>query len=211
MSYYYCYRLGYQKGGKIYPLFPFRADGTWEDIISHSRSYETGLHENCCQIRKDMVSDELKARMLKGYAEEGTEDEHLEDALHYWKWMPLSALPTGSFVKSGYFLTEEVQQYQYALEHGDCLDDLDIFYDSLTPTVYSTRLSNYMAIKIPDGKLDEGGNVLVHPVTDYMYFAYPDYNCKEYDAFMIRSAVDMCNVFTYDNDDIEIVVIDVEG
>lgn len=206
MSYYYGYRLGYLKDNKIYPLFPFSVDGTWEDIISRSRSYGDELHELFDHIPVEMVSDELKSRIVRDLE---TPEDRFKENLSYWKWLRFSDLPIGSYIKTGYFLINDVLRYES--EPGEYIypSYAGLFYDKLSPNAYIARMNTYQLTK-QDGKKDEDGDWIERPVYDYMYYAYPDYGSDEYAAAMIRSAASMCDMFCYDNK-AELVVIDVEG
>lgn len=209
MSYYYCYRLGYKKDEKLYPLFPFSADGRWKDAICHSRSYDTKLHEDFNSTSVEMLSDEMKQMICKDYLDPDVSNEdRIKEVVPYIKWLPLKELPKGDYIKRGYFLISDVETYERRMEQdGWC--DADIFYDTLSVTVYNSRLKNAMMLG-DDAVKDEEGNIVEHAVRDYMYYVYPDYNCKEYDAFILRTIAESCEYFDYKNGG-EIVVIDWEG
>lgn len=210
MSYYYCYRLGRKKDGKLYPLYPFTADGKWKDIISRSRSFESGLNEEFYPVRADMLSDEFKKIIKDSYLDQTKSvEECVEDTVPYIKWLPLKELPSEDFIKRGYFLIADVEQYEKALASGESTYMMDIFYDSLSTTVYNSRLKHAMMLG-DDCIKDEDGGIIQHSIKDYMYYAYPDYECKEYDSFLLRASANACEL--YDKEKYgEIVVIDWEG
>ena len=56
----------------------------------------------------------------------------------------------------------------------------------------------------------EGEKIERHSARDYMYYAYPDYSCKEYEAEVIRTIA--YRLETYDlPKGFELVVIEDEG
>lgn len=199
MSYYYSYRLGYKKDGKLYPLAPFSESGKWKDIICRSRNYASDLHEYFAPVSKNMVTAELAQYILDDYYTK-SEGEQV-NALQYVKYLPLNMLPSGDYVKSGYFLIDDVKAYENSKDDCD-----DLFYDKLSPTEYAARLENYMKFG-DDEKRDENGDLVRHSIKDYMYYAYPDYSCKEFEAFQIRFLAN--ESFAYDK--FEIVALDFEG
>ena len=212
MSYYYCYRLGYRKDGKLYPLYPFTSDGKWTDVISHSRTYDTRLHDNFYSVNIDMLSDEFKNKIIKNLSNDNRDaNEYINDTIPYLKWLPIDELPKGEFVKRGYFLISDVETYEKDIEEGGDGSGLDIFYDNLNIVAYNARLKNAMMLG-DDCIKDENGDIIQHSIKDYMYYAYPDYWCKEYYSFVLRRAASECEYLdiVYKNGG-EIVVIDWEG
>ncbi len=178
MSWYYNYRLGYMKDGKIYPLAPFDAAGKWHDVFYRSRSFTSDLHEKFWPIKEEMVTDEFK----KGFPwyEEASESE--KGLVTY---LPLKDLPTGSYIKSGYFLLEDIKAYEEY--HGTD----DIFYDSLTEKEYLRLMKNELLFGKPQEKEDDFGETYTpKSCADYAFYAYPDYFCEEYEAFLLRTAAE---------------------
>ena len=197
MSYYYSYYLGYKKDNKIYPLGPYNCQGKIRPIISRSRSFASDLHEEFYTIREDAVSDELR----KDFEYEDWKGNKVVDA----KYLPLDELPSGDYIKKGYCLISDVRVYE------ENPDDFDGFFDTLSPTVYAAMLDNELKFGKPTPqKDDEGCEYTPHSVSDYMYYAYPDFHCKEYEADFIRT---FANYFrNYDIEfDAELVVLETEG
>lgn len=115
--------------------------------------------------------------------------------------LPYNNLPTGDFIKSGYFLIEDVEQYLKDRETED------IFYDKLTPEAYAERLKTEAILGPPRPKKDiEGNEYEVHSCMDYMYFAYQDYESDEYVAFMIRWIIGILDPYNFERDDIVVVM-----
>ena len=99
MSWYVSFYIGLQdKDGKIYPLGPFNNKGEYKCVHYTSRSFTTDLKDCFDQIKEEMISDELKKEFP--YCCE-------TDFSPYFGYVPLSQLPTGDWVKSGYYLLED--------------------------------------------------------------------------------------------------------
>ena len=174
MSYYYNYYIGYEHDGKIYPLGPYDCNNKIRDAISKSRSFASNLHDDFCSVPENMISDELR----KEFEYEDWNGNKTVDV----KYLPISELPEGSFIKRGYFLISDVKAY----EEND--DTFDLFYENLNPTLYAAKLQNELTFGKPGPKKDCEGEEYTEPsASDFMYYAYPDYNCKEYEAHIIRT------------------------
>lgn len=205
MSYYYTYYLAYKtKDNKIYPLGPFDYKNEYRDVLSISRSFASDMHEQFWQIKEEMITDELKEVFRNKYDFRYEEDKEqaLMDALKEFKWVSLSDLPNDSYIKKGYFLIEDIKKYEKDN------DAWDLFYEHLTPTEYAMQLENEMKFGKPKPQKDcDGYEIEVHSVADYAYYAYPDYQSAEYEAFILREVAGMLNI----PDDAEVVVLDMEG
>lgn len=205
MSWYYNYYLGYKKDGKIYPLGLFDGDGKIHNVFSRSRSFASHLWEKFRPIKDDEITDELKKAFP--YEFEADDDNSCFRAPRM-EVLPESELPNSDFVKSGYFLIDDVVQYR---ESGN--DSEGLFYDRLSPEVYAARLpidmkkSTKPKRRAVSYEEDEGEE---HLATDYMYFCYPDYDCVEYESHMIKLAA---NSYEYAEvlKDAEIVILLTQG
>ena len=204
MSWYYTYYLGYikkdDKEEKIYPLGPFDYKGKLKDVFSKSRSFASDLHEDF----RDINADQLDESFLKALG--------IEKNYSCIKMLSLSDLPKTDYVKSGYFLLSDVEEY-YKYKNECSIGDLGIFYDKLTPEVYGLRLSNEIAFKTKKRiKYDaEGEEIEIHPCSDYTFFSYPDYNSKEYESFLIKNVANILYDKYLDDENIEVVVVETEG
>ena len=200
MSYYYNYTIGYMHEDKIYPLGPYNSFGKLKDVISKSRSFASDLHYSFWHIPEEMISDELR----KEFEYEDWKGEKQIEV----KYLPVTELPEGSFIKTGYFLIEDVEQYEQ--EHGD---SYDLFYDHLSPTVYAAKAQNEARFGSPEKQVDEeGGDITPHSASEYMYYAYPDFNSKEYEAFQLRAAAEMLKEYGRPMPDgAVLVVLETEG
>ena len=116
----------------------------------------------------------------------------------------LDELPKGSYIKSGYFLIEDVERYMHT-------GDPDSFYDRKEPAVFAAILQNEAVLGAPPTKYDlEGNPYPIRSAADYMYFAYPDYQSEAYEAFLIRQFAEALERYP----DIEfdsIIVLETEG
>lgn len=178
MSYYYSYYLGYKLDGKIYPWGLYDANGKLKPVICRSRSFASDLHYIFIDVDKDSISDELTNEFKYN-------DCLGESRILNVKYLPESDLPSGSYIKDGYFLIDEVKQY------NDGEDPLDCFSEIITPEVYAAKLHNEITFGKNKPKKDEFGYEYTEPnASDYMYFAYPDYQTEEYESFLLRQMID---------------------
>jgi len=199
MSYYYNYFIGYILEGKIYPLGPYTANGKRRDVVSRSRSFASDLHEDFYVIRDEMISDELR----KDYEYETYEGEKEMPKL---KYLRVSELPKESYIRKGYFLIKDVVLY----EEGDGDSD-ELFYDRISPSVYAGMMKNEITFGKPEDEYDaEGEKIEHHSARDYMYYAYPDYFSREYEAEMLRVTAGMLDEYDLPKGS-ELVVIEDEG
>ena len=169
MSYYYNYYIGYKKDNKIYPFAPYDANGKFYSIISKSRSFASNLYEDFYHVKEEQISDELR----KIFSYKNYNNEEVVEV----KYLPVKDLPKGSFIKTGYFLIDEVERYERT-------EEIDVFSTPLTPQIYAAKFQN----EVMFGKKKSNDEECVeYNASDYMYYAYPDYNSKEYEAFILRS------------------------
>ena len=199
MSYYYNYFIGYESGGKIYPLGPYDSFGKLRYVVSKSRSFASDLHNDFYYLAKDEYSDEL----LKEFSYE-TYDGKTE-----WipiKYLPIGDLPTGDFINKGYFLIDDVRRYE---ETGD---NFDLFYDSVSPTVYAAMLEHEMKFGKSERYKDEYDEwVQPKSASDYMYYAYLDTDCKEFEAFIIAQVADELWSYSTLPKDAKMFILETEG
>lgn len=187
MSYYYTYYVGYRTAdGRIYPLGPYDCFGKLRDVLSRSRNFASDIHEEFFRISDEMISEELRKEFRY---EDYDGKEHMTDL----KYLPVSGLPGGSYLKKGYYLASDVQSY---LETGE---SEDLFYDRLAPEVFAAKMMNEAVLGSPKEKKDEEGyDITPHSASEYMYFVYPDCGSREYEAAVMRLAADM--LFDYSPD-----------
>lgn len=187
MSYYYDYYIGYMtKDGKINPLGIYDCFGKLHSALSISQTYASDLHDDFVPISKDEYGDKLELKNAK--------------------WLPVNMLPEGSYIKKGYFLVDDIHQY----EEGN--DMWDLFYEKLTPQEYIIKSDNELKFGKPQPKFDcEGNEMETYSAADYGWYMYPDYWCKEYEAHQLREAVGIYEYVTDIPKDSQIVIIETEG
>lgn len=183
MSWYYSFYIGKKVDGNIELVGPYDNNGKIHPIFETSRSFMSSLKDEFYRYGGDdleKLENELSAAIIST--------------------LPYKDLPKDNFIRSGYFLTDEVQQY---LENKD---DWNLFYDWMSPEVYAEKLKVEAILGAPTPRKDEEGNEIeVHSCRDYIYFSYPAYHSKEYDAFLIRTAVGIY-FDSFDSDDIVIIM-----
>ena len=204
MSYYYNYYIGYKtKENKIYPLGPYDAFGKMHPVFYKSRSFASDLHEDFRRVQDEQMTEELK----KEFAYEDWNGEIKVQNLNY---LPVSELPSGDYVRRGYFLIEDIAEYERT---GDTWD---LFYDYLTPAVYLMRLQNELIFgptlkrEKEDDEDREDAEETKRPCSDYSCFAYVDPNSREYETHMLRIALQAYE-FAKIPEGAEMVILEDEG
>lgn len=204
MSYYYNYYVGYRKDGKFYPLGPYDRFGKIKSVMSLSRSFASDLHEEFWPITEAQISDELRKEF---------EYEDLNgNRLVHVKYLNVENLPDNNFIKTGYFLIEDVQRYEKAKAYNATWD-FDGFYDHIDPITYVAMLQNERMLGRPQPQKDEFGEEYTpHSVADYMFYAYPDFYSKEYEASILRKAVSSLESYSVKElEGVTYVILETEG
>lgn len=198
MSYYYQYYLGYIKDNKIYPYGPFMFDGRIKPIIEKSRSFASNLYQDFSVIKNEQISDEL--RTLFEY-----ENYQGEKKIEV-KYLPINELPSTDYIKKGYFPIENVQIWEES-EYDD------FFYDMISPLIYAEKLKKEVTFGKNQPKKDiEGEEYTELNASDYMYYAAPQYNSKEYESFLLSQAVDsMYDYEFFSDENVKMVILETEG
>jgi len=201
MSYYYNYYFGYidKKDNKIYPYGPYTSTKkeNLSCVMSYSRSFDNDFSDFFDEIPRNMYSSKLMADSnFKGAVE--------EEYCHNPKYCRISDLPASDFIKSGYFLIEDVTNY---LNNKDP----EVFLERVDPIVYNGMVASELKFGKPERKTDDVGEEYTpYSASDYMFFAYPDYNCVEYRAFILKQFLNNMAEFE-DTKDKEFVVLETEG
>ena len=194
MSWYYKYYVGYQLDGKIYPWGPYTAKGKLKPLIDRSRSFASDLHQEFYYVKQDAITDELREAF-------SWKDANGEVIMPPIKYLPVENLPSKSYIKTGYFLINDVIAY----EKDEC-GDFDGFYEMLSPAVYAAKLQH----EITFGKNASTEDCEEHNASDYMYYAYPDTQSKEYEAHLLRALVAaLCDYNSPKG--LEYVILETEG
>lgn len=193
MSYYYNYYVGYKKDEKIYPLGLYNSLGKLCPVLSRSSSFASDLYKDFMPVADKAISNELRQEFT--YKNWKNEDE--TDV----KYLEVDKLPSSSFIKTGYFLIEDVKEY----ERDN--DAEGLFYDYLSPTLYAEKAK--IEILFGKNKPVKDDEYTEHNASDYMFYAYPDYSSREYESFLLHRAAS--SLEDYDLRDIEYVILETEG
>lgn len=198
MGYYYSYYIGYEEpeSGLIKPFGPFTYEGKIKPVLERSRSFASDLYESFYSMSEDRISTEL--RELFEY-----EDWKGEKRIDV-KYLPFDELPDDDFIKKGYFFIDDVQ----AWEQGG---DDSLFYNMISPTMYAAMVKNEIVFGKNQPVKDDEGNEYTKPnASEYMYYAAPQYDSKEYESFIIKQVVSMlCDYDFCENK--RIVILETEG
>ena len=200
MSWYISYYIGYeeQDSGIIKPYGPFTCEGKLKPAVEKSRSFASDLYKQFIPIPNDCISDELR----KYFEYEDWEGNKKIDV----KYLNFEYLPNGHYIKSGYFPIEDVKAWEEN-------DDDTLFYHIISPTIYAEKMKNELTFgKNQPKKDDEGDEYTELNASDYMYYAAPDYNSKEYEVFQLLEAIQMLDDSDFFKDDNKkIVILETEG
>ena len=172
MSVYYSFYLGKQDGDKIVPVGPFDESGKLVPcLFCCGETY--GLRDYFIKTDKSILSDRF------------SNFDEFEDIYV----CAYNELPNDSFIKSGYYLIDDVERYK---DDESLIYWGEIFYDRLSPEAYAAKMTSEIAVGPPSPYKDEFGNeIRPHSVSDYMYFSYIDYASKEYLSHEIKSVLDL--------------------
>ncbi len=85
------------------------------------------------------------------------------------------------FIKKGYYLVDEIDEY----ENSEYKDTEGIFYNPISAVSYANMCAK--KIKTTTAKDEEGYEYTKHGYEDYSYYAFPDYNSKEYLNFELST------------------------
>ena len=196
MSYYHSYFLGYMKNDKIYPYGPFDFRGRMKPIIEKSRSFASDLHNDFWIVQDNQITDELREQF---------EYEDWQGRFTNVRYLPVEDLPSDDYIKKGYFLIEDVQAWE---TEGD--DSL--FYHMISPTIYAEKMRNELIFGKNQPKKDIEGNEYTEPnASDYVYYAAPWYNSREYEAHLLQEAAGAMYDYDFFNDDVKMVILETEG
>ena len=176
MSTCYNYFLGYMKDDMIFPLGPYDSKGKLRSINS---SVFGKIQDKC--IFTDVKDSEASEELHKEFDYESNVNRNkTKMVLTSLKKAKLNDLPSGDFIKRGYFLMSGVTNYESS-------DGRDFFFhDYKSPSVFSEMIKNENQNKTKSYDYD-GEPVYRNITSDYMYFAYPDYSSEQYESFVIKT------------------------
>lgn len=184
MSWYVDYYLGYKtKENKIHPLAPFDCWGHLKPILTRSGSFSSDLWKRFNRI----TLDETTEGIIK-YFPKGDEYIHIDNKEQppWCFWISIDELPSGSYFKKGYFLQEDISQYERSLVNDNVY--FDGFYHMLTPAEYARKMESELKFGIPNPKKDiEDNEFEVYSCGEYAFYIYPDYESIEYESSVLRN------------------------
>ena len=165
----------------IYPLGPFDDRGDLKCVIWKSRSYYTDLIDLFSPIPKELITNELSTKLYNSSLEEclNNENDMFNNNDYYMMhYCPLSELGSSNYIKSGYYLIDDIKEYEKSQ-----LDnyEFDGFYEYLSPQLYCELLRSENSSKFKrEAKKDcEGNEFDMYYASDYAFYMYPDYSGKE--------------------------------
>lgn len=176
-------------------------DGRWKKtgkirkpltIETRCASFAYDIDEEFYECSEDEFSEELKNAF---YNLDWNNNRVFDRTLKSLSFEELFKLDD-NYIKKGYFLVEDIAEYE---KTGD---SEGLFYTGISPLEYSNLAAKQ--IKRSTYKDEYGDEYVKYGWEDYMYYAYPDYQCKEYIVhvlkILIRSALDTLP-FEYHNGD----------
>ena len=180
----YFYYLTVKRKDKLYPFGPFDYRGEFKSILTTRNEGMYGFNSNFWTMGEEMFSDELTKAL---------EYESINDFIKYKNsfYLPLTDLPTGSYVRKRYCLIDDIKRY----EEDDYL--FDGFYDTMTPDEYARCMENELKFGPPKEREDDCGTKYTpHSVSEYSFYMYEDLESDEYYASRIRSAYNMLKSYS---------------
>ena len=194
---YYCGVMDEQ--GMIKPFGPYDANGKLHPIIERSRSFASHLYENFSMIDDSKISDELR----KEFEYEDFNGEKKCEV----KYLPVEQLPSDSYIKSGYFLIDDVKDWE--ANPNNC--QFDGFFNMISPAIYAEKLRYEMQFgKNVPYKNEYDDEVCEYNASDYMFYSIPDYSSEEYEAEVIRQVCYMLDEYELPKGS-KLVVLETEG
>jgi len=164
--------------GKIRPVVR-NLNGEITPVRITSRSFTTDLPQYFYKIEEE-DKDILTEEFIKKFTYTNYNDE--QEFSQYVGYLPFSELPKEDFIKSGYFLREDISIY---IREND---SEGLFYESLSPIDYAMKVESELKFgKQPPKRDCEGNKLETYSCADYAYFCYPDYHCEEYEAFLFKT------------------------
>ena len=164
--------------GKIKPIGPYNDKGELKPIVERSRSFASDFYTDFYQTNEKQITPELRKEFEY---EDYKGDKNLDI-----RYLPLDEFPVGSYLKSGYYLIEDIKDWE---KNPDSFE-FDGFYNMISPLIYAEKMRNWFVYGDEKPKLDEEGyECEVHNPSEYMYAVIPDYSSKEYEADIVK---DIC-------------------
>lgn len=202
MSTYYNFFIGYidNKTKKVYAIGPYDNKSELKSIFYKTSSFISELYKEFAHVDVDRIDDSIKEEFTYTWNKTDGSGTNTTSNLYV---LPVEDLPDDNFVKSGYFLIKDVEEY---LKDSY---DFDGFYETVDPILYAEMVKQEVMFGKPKPEKDEEGyEIPVYSASDYMYFAYPDYNSMEYEVHRLRLAYSSlyCE-YDHKNEDITPVIL----
>ena len=183
MSTYYYFYVGYidNKTNKVHPMGPFDDYGKLKEIF-----YRTGSSiSNMVDAFESVNFDDIDEKYQEKFSNPSWNDENKRTSTLRMQY--IDQLPSSDFIKSGYFLVKDVNEFLKDKENNTY--DFDGFYEKVDPILYAEMVKKEIMFGKPKPEKDEEGyEIPVYSASDYMWFSYPDYWCEEYESFMCKNA-----------------------
>lgn len=193
MSSYFYFYVGYidNKTKKVHPMGPFNDQGKLQEIFYKTGSFISDMYHSFEKVKLEDIDEKWQEKFSVTY---GINEEKRESVL---LMQYPDQLPDSNYIKSGYYLVKDVNEYLKSEESGD---DFDGFYEKIDPLMYAELVKQEVMFGKPEPKKDEEGyEIPVYSASDYMWFCYPDYYGEEYESFRCKQALNMI----YDKYDFE--------
>lgn len=174
----YNYYIGYKDGDLFYPLGPYDNEGNLVPALSISEYKSSDLYD---KFNKYILKKEFSSSL-----EEEIEKHNIAQDI---KYIFLEEMPKGSFLKEGYFLIEDVKQYEFLKDSKGDLSTFQGFVERVSPIVYDNMRKNELLF----GKVittEETVEKQDYTASDYMYYIYPDFQSKEYESSIINHFIE---------------------
>lgn len=181
MSTYYYFYVGYidNKTKKVSPMGPFDDQGKLQEIF-----YKTGGSvSEMYRLFEHVNYEDIDEKYQEEFSDESWNDENIRKSILYM--LPVDELPDSNFIKSGYYLVKDVEDYLKDDDHCE----FDGFYQRIDPILYAEMVKQEVMFGKPKSEKDEDGyDIPVYSASDYMWFSYPDYYGQEYESFRCKNA-----------------------
>lgn len=199
MSYWYTYYIGYELNGVVHVAGPhYKESQKAMPALAKSRSFASDLHDDFYNLSENKMGDDVKYQFT--YT-----DWEGKEALEKVKYLPIEQLPSVNFVKMGYYLIQDIQRYQ-----KNKVVEREYFYSMISPEVYLAKVENQMKFGPNPEREDVFSNKIREPdASEYMFYAIPDYDSKEYESSILHQVVDMVDYAI--PHDAKVVILETEG
>lgn len=193
MSRDYYYYLAYRtKDNKIIPFDLKTLDGRYRPIYHHCSSNDP-IYEYFKDFRPTDDIDPTFERQMIPDEDEDWVGYHSNGIAWTYPELLTDELP----IKSGYFLIDDVLEYQTNKYYTD-----GMFESMISPEVYAQLVSRQLEF----GYIEEE-NYYSKNASDYMYFSAVDYECHDYVGYHLRIIADRLHDYDDKEDGREVIIV----